>query len=287
MTGRNLRGAMILLVAGNFLAILSDVVIKWQGGEVALLQFVFLRLLCGLVLLLPFLPMVDRGRLFAGTAIHLVRAHVGLFGVVCMVIALTSLPLATANAIFYAAPVLVMLFAVVFFGERLTAVSLIAVSSGFAGVLVMLRPVELEWAGLSALGLAAALAINALLVRKLPAGQSLAHTLLLNHLYMVPVALGLALWEGAVFDPGLLVAAFGSAFFILGYNATIVLAYRHVAASQVTSAEYTGLIWAIVLGWMWFGEAPDAWFYVGAGLIVVPLMLQSRSRRPRTTVPAC
>lgn len=44
--------------------------------------------------------------------------------------ALSSLPLATANAIFYAAPLLVMVLSVVFFRERLTGLSLLAVISG-------------------------------------------------------------------------------------------------------------------------------------------------------------
>ena len=83
-------------------------------------------------------------------------------------------------------------------------------------------------------------------------------------------------------------AAFGSAVFILGYHTTVILAYRHVAANQVTSAEYTGLIWAIALGWWWFQEVPDAWFFIGSALIVGPLVLLSLAerRRKRVTTPA-
>jgi drug/metabolite transporter (DMT)-like permease len=273
MSGRTLNSAILLLVLGNFVALLSDVIIKWQGAGIAVFQFVFLRVLITLVLLAPFWSMVDRHRFFAGSRVHLVRAHVGLAGILCMIVALNTLPLATANAIFYAAPVLVMVLGVAVFGERLTTWSLVAVISGFAGVLVILRPVELGWASLSALGVAAALAINALLVRRLPMGQSLVHTLLLTHLYMLPAALALMLWEGAAFDPMLLATALGSAVFILGYNMSVLLAYRHIAANQVTSAEYTGLIWAMLVGWLWFAELPDAWFYLGSAMIVLPLLL--------------
>lgn len=281
MSGRTLNSAILLLVIGNFLAIISDSIIKWQGGDVPIFQFVFIRVLCTIVLLLPFWRMIDRRRLFQGSRVHLLRAHVGLGGILCMIVALNTLPLATANAVFYAAPVLVMVFGVWVFGERLSWLSLLAVISGFLGIMVILRPVAMSWEALSALGLAAALAINALLVRKLPAGQSMVHTLMLTHVYALPATLVLTLGEGAPFDPSLLLTAMGSSLFILGYNMTVLLAYRHVAANQVTSAEYTGLIWAMLIGGFWFGEIPDLWFFLGSAMIVTPILLQSLAEHRR------
>jgi drug/metabolite transporter (DMT)-like permease len=251
---------------------------------VPIFQFVLIRVLCTVLMLLPFAAMIDRRRLFAGTKIHLIRAHVGLAGVLCMIVALNNLPLATANAVFYAAPVLVMVFGVWFFGERLSWLSVFSVVSGFLGIMVILRPVEMSWASLSALGLAVALAVNALLVRKLPRGQSMVHTLMLTHIYVIPAALVLTLLEGAPLDPSLIPAAFGSSFFIMGYNITILLAYRNVAANQVTSAEYTGLLWALVVGWLWFSEVPDLWFYLGSAMIVVPILMQSLAEHRRSRI---
>jgi drug/metabolite transporter (DMT)-like permease len=192
-----------------------------------------------------------------------------------MVVALGALPLATANAIFYAAPVLVMVFGVALFGERLSKSSLFAVVGGMLGVIIILRPTEMNLAGFTALGLAVALAVNALLVRKLPREQSVVHSLLLNYLFALPAALVLALVEGAPIDWGSLGAAFGSALFILGYNMTVILAYRHVDANQVTASEYTGIVWAFAIGWLLFAEVPDLWFWVGTTLIVVPLLVQA------------
>ncbi len=275
MSGRTVNSAMFLLVIGNLLAILSDVVIKTVSGEVALFQFVAMRLVVSLVLLLPFIGLFDRKRPFAGLGIHLIRGHIGLGGVVCMVVALGALPLATANAIFYAAPVLVMVFGVVFFGERLRRSSLIAVISGLLGVVIILRPNEMSLAGLAALGLAVALAVNAVLVRKLPHKQPVVQSMMLNYSLALPAAVVLALIEGEALDLSALSAAFGSSVFILGYNMTVIMAYRHVDASRVTAAEYTGLVWAFVMGWLLFTEVPDAWFYPGALLIVGPLLVQA------------
>ena len=274
MSGRTVHSAIVLLTIGNLLAIFSDIIIKLQGeaGDLPVLQFVFMRVLLTVAILLPLWRHIDADALWRGSRIHAVRAHISMVGLFCMVIALTTLPLATANALFYATPLLVMVLAVVFFGERVTWLSMLAVVSGFAGILVILRPVELSWAAFSGVGAAFALGTNALLVRKLPAGQSTAHTLVLTHIYALPTALLMALWEGAAWDWGLLLAAGGSAVFILGYNTSVLLAYRHVAANQVTSAEYTGLIWAVLFGWWWFAEVPDLWFVLGSTMIVGPLM---------------
>src|SRR5690625_277277 len=272
MQGKTVNSAIFLLVTGNLLAIFSDVLIKWASSdELAIFQFVAVRLVFTVLLLTPFLRRVDWDNLWQGSRVHLVRAHVGLGGIICMVVALGALPLATANAIFYAAPVLVMFISVVFFRERLTKTSLFAVVGGLIGVMIILRPTQMNLAGLAALGLAVALAISAVLVRKLPREQPVAHSLLLNYMFSLPAALLLALIEGAPVDFVSMGAAFGSALFVLGYNMTVIMAYKHVDANKVTASEYTGILWAFILGWLFFAEVPDVWFWVGTTLIVVPL----------------
>lgn len=279
MSGKTVGSALLLLVLGNALALVSDVFIKLLEPGAPVFQFAFLRCVLTLLLLVPLWKQIDRGRLFEGGRVHLVRAHIHLGGILCMIVALSTLPLATANALFYAAPILVMVLSVVLFRERLTALSVIAVVSGFAGIIVILRPVAINWGALAALGAASALAINAVMVRKLPKQQSTVHKLFLTYLMVLPASFALMLVEGAAWDPSILFSALGSALFILGYNVTVLLAYRQVDANQVTSAEYTGLIWAVAFGWIGFGEVPDWWFVIGSGMIVVPLVLIGLQQR--------
>jgi drug/metabolite transporter (DMT)-like permease len=270
------------------MAILSDVFIKLLEPGAPIFQFAFLRCVLTLAFLLPLAGHLNRGQLFSGLKIHTLRAHIHLGGILCMVVALGNLPLATANALFYGAPILVMVFSALVFRERLTPLSVLAVFSGFTGIVVILRPVEFNWAAIAALGSALALAINAVMVRQLPKQQSTVHKLFLNYLLILPVAGALALWEGAEWSPGILLSAAGSALFILGYNITVLLAYQQVDANQVTSAEYTGLIWAVLIGWIGFNEMPDLWFAVGSAMIVVPLILvglHSRQRSHRVLRP--
>lgn len=282
MSGKTVPSAILLLIIGNALALMSDVIIKLQDADAPIFQFILVRTLCVLLILLPWTRQIDRQQLLRGWKIHLLRAHISIFGIACMVVALKSLPLATANAVFYAAPLLVMLLGVLFFGERLRLPSTIAVISGFAGIVVILRPVAFDWAALSAVGVAFTLALGVLLVRKLPAGQSTVHSLVLVHWLMLPALILLTLLEGARWQASILLTGLGSAFFILCYQVTVLKAYRWVAANQVTSAEYTGLIWAMLGGWVIFGERPDAFFVLGSLMIVLPLLwLGLREGRPR------
>lgn len=278
MSGKTVHSAILLLVIGNALALISDVFIKLLEPGAPIFPFAFLRSLFTLLLLIPLAKQIDYRRPFKGMKMHALRAHIHLIGMLCMIIALGNLPLATANAVFYVAPILVMLLSVFFLRETLSPLSVTAVFSGFLGIVLILRPVEFNWAAIAALGSAFTLAINAVLVRQLPEEQSTVHKLVLNYLLILPAAGLLALMEGASWNSGMLISAAGSALFILGYNITVLLAYRKVDANRVTSAEYTGLIWAVGIGWIWFDEKIDIWFLLGSLMIVVPLILLSLPR---------
>ncbi len=285
MSGKTVNSAILLLVIGNAMAIISDVFIKLMEPGAPIFQFAFLRCVITLLLLLPLAGQLNRKHLFSGFKVHAVRAHIHLAGILCMIVALANLPLATANAVFYAAPILVMVLSTILFREKLTPLSVFAVFSGFTGIVVILRPMEFNWAAIAALAAAFALAINAVMVRKLPKEQTTVHKLLLNYLLIIPAAGALAVWEGAAWDSSILISAVGSAVFLLGYNITVLLAYKQVDANQVTSAEYTGLIWAVGIGWIWFSEVPDLWFLAGSTMIVVPLILIGLKHRRRSQTP--
>lgn len=284
-TSKHLNTAILLLVAGNFMAIIADVIVKIMGSEVPIFQHIFVRTLIIMALLSPLYRQFDWQTPLAGLRIHLLRA---LFNFVCMfaiITALTLLPLATANAVFYLAPILVMLLAVVMFKERLTRWSLLAVVSGFLGVIVILRPVDLGWGALAALAGAWALAFNAVLVRKLPLHQSTVHKLMMSNLLALPIITVCFIWEFVTQDTGwdrrAIFAAVGSSIFVMAYSISVLKAYKTVDANQVTSAEYTGLIWAALIGWIWFSEVPDLWFLLGSAMIVIPLVMLSIEQNRR------
>ncbi len=118
--------AMLLLIVGNLIAVLSDSLIKSVGNEVPIFQFVFFRQISAVLFLLPVCLLTKKTHFLEGFKWHAVRAHVWLLGAIFMVLAISSLPLATANAIFYAAPLIMLPLAAIFFGEQLSKQSVAA-----------------------------------------------------------------------------------------------------------------------------------------------------------------
>lgn len=273
---------MLLLIVGNLIAVISDALIKSVGNDVPVFQFVLFRQVSAVLFLLPFCLLSRPTHFMEGFKWHAIRAHVWLLGAIFMVFAISSLPLATANAIFYAAPLMMLPIAALFFKEQLSKQSVAAAIMGFLGVLVIIRPDQIDWAAISAFVVAMSIAVNNLLIRKIPREQSVMHTLLMTNLAGIPVALLLVFIEGKPWDWGAFPVAAGSSLFIMIYAATCVLAYRSIESNKIASAEYSGLIGAAVIGFIWFDELPDIFMAVGTVMIIVPLIwLSKRERRIR------
>ncbi len=265
--------AILLLVFGNFTASLSDVAVKLLDGEVPTFQYVLLRQLFSLALIFPlwFRQQPSARRLYS-PGLNVLRAHLILIGSACMVIAITHLPLATANAVFYAAPLLMLSLSILLLKETPSAPKIIASLVGFLGVLVVLRPSEFHWAAVFALGTAMTLALFNVTARKLPTQQTVISTLFWTTLLSLPAAsvLAISVWEPLNSKGLLLILA--SASLILAYNGVAVAAYKKAPAGNIAVAENSGLLFVTLFGIVWFNEVPDWLTVVGIIMIVVPLI---------------
>jgi drug/metabolite transporter (DMT)-like permease len=291
MSGRTVSSAILVLVLGNLMATICDVLVKLASANDSVFQFTFYRVLFMCVVLAPFVVFKKTEQPLAGLKLHVLRGNLWILSSVLLVVSLSQLPLSTANAIFYITPIFIILLAVIFYRERLTKSVMFAAISGFLGVLVILKPSYIGWGMLSALGFALVLAINSLLVRKLPQGQGAMHGLFIAQVCALPVAGGLAIWEGSSLSWEQLGLAFSASICSVLYSLGCLVGYRYVASSQVSSAEYSGLLFAILAGFVMFGESVDVSLLLGAALIVVPLVyigrkdiLAERAKRRRMAV---
>ncbi|WP_373292899.1 DMT family transporter [Shewanella algicola] len=264
--------AMVLLVLGNIVAVLSDALIKNMPTGTAVYQFVLFRQLTAVLMLLPFCLINTKSKLFSHVKWHFVRGHVWLFGAIFMVLSLQALPLATVNAIFYTAPLLMLPLGFLFYRDKLTIPTIAVSIIGFIGIIIVVQPTQISLAAISALIVAVTMATNNLLIRKLPYHHNVVQTLFLTNLMGIPFALSLAIWENQPLDWSPLLTAASSNLFILIYAGICVFVYRTVEAHKISSAEYTGLLGAVVVGIMWFDEVPDMSLVIGSALIILPLV---------------
>jgi len=195
---------------------------------------------------------------------------------------LSVLPLANANAIGFAMPLFVAALAVPMLGERLEMARLLAVLAGLGGALVIVRPGSDLFTpyALLPLGMALFNALYQILTRKI-AGLEHPLTSLVWGALVGAGLLSLAapfVWVApqAVFHGVLIV--------VIGVLASVghwllIKAYDHASATLLAPYTYSSLIWAMLMGWLVFGDFPDGWSLLGMAIIVLAgLYLANRQR---------
>lgn len=255
--------------------------IKWLGAKYPTGQIVFFRSAFALVPLLAWLAW--NGRL--GTELrtrnlfgHLVRGLAGSCAMFATFVGLIYLPLSDAVVIGYAAPLATVALAALLLGERVRAYRWSAVAAGFGGVVIMLLPeLAIDRPGGAgggyligaafALGGALAVALAMVQVRRMSATETTGaivfyFTLLTTILGGATIALG---WTApGPFDLAILVGIG-----VVGGVGQILqtLSYRHADASVIAPFDYVSMIWAVGLGWLLFGDLPDAAVVAGGAVI--------------------
>jgi drug/metabolite transporter (DMT)-like permease len=209
------------------------------------------------------------------------RGLISIVGMFCNFGALARLPLVEANAISFTTPLFSVALAALVLKERVRIYRWSAVIVGFIGVLVVLSPHlsgdELVFAAASATtvaGLAYALtgafanAGTVIQTRRL--AQSETTSSIVFYFSLFCAIAGLVTWPFGWISPtgGELAALIGIG--VLGGVGHIVLteSYRYASASVVAPFDYTAMIWALILGYLMFGEAPTIMIVLGSLIIV-------------------
>ena len=262
-----------LLIFGNLFSALYDVSIKWmpEGSNAA--TFLLIRQVLSVLMLLP-LWFAAQCPTSKHLKLHLFRANTGALGAVCLIMGLMALPMATVSSLFFSAPLIIVLLGCVLLKEKVTPSQWLATILGFIGILILLRPSEINWFGIAVLIAALTFAINQLALRKLPGTESPAVTLMLYNALSIPLVAVMVAVQGLEGLSWQLVAiAALSNSFLLAYHWFCVLAYRRAQASQVAIAEYSGLLFCVFFGWLLFEEWLDALSWIGAAFIVLPSLI--------------
>ncbi|MDP5219354.1 DMT family transporter [Ruegeria sp. 2205SS24-7] len=273
MLSPNLRGA--LLMCGSMAGFtFNDAVIKYLGTALPLFQIVALRgvLTCFFLYLLARrlgmfhlrFPAHDR-------VLVLIRCLSEVAVTYFFLNALLHMPLANVTAVLQALPLTVTLGAALFFREAVGWRRMLAIGVGFCGMLLIVRPGA---EGFTSHSYFALLAVALITVRDLVTRRMSAQVPSLMVSFATAVTVTLAAGFASLSEPrvpvtlplaGLILAASG--FILLGYLCS-VLVMRVGEVSFVAPFRYSGLIWALVLGWIVFGDWPDPVTMLGGALVV-------------------
>lgn len=266
----NLRGALWVLLAMALLSVMSALV-KTVGQRLDVFQIAFFRALFGLAVILPFMLRVGRAGFATRRPLtHVARGILGVSAMMCGFYAVTRLPLADATAITFTKPLFLVLLAAPFLGETVGPRRWAAVAIGFAGAVIMVRPggAGIDGAALVALGGALLVAIVTVVIKKLSETERPVTILFYFGITSTAVAAipAAAVWRAPTLAELALLLTIGA----LGATAQTctIRAYRVGEASAITPFDYARLLFAGLLGMVFFAEFPDAWTLLGAGIIV-------------------
>jgi S-adenosylmethionine uptake transporter len=252
----------------------NDTFMKATAGAVPLFQLLFLRgiLATGFIGTLA----VARGAFRARPTrqdwlLIALRSLAELGAAYFFVTALLHMPLANMTAILQVLPLSVTLASALFLRELVGWRRMGAIAVGFCGMLLIVRPGTEGFNIWSVYALLSVLCVTArdLAVRRM--SRSLPSLFVtFSASFTVLVASGLAcLWgDWAPITPTLAWLILGAAVFVVGGYHFSVQVMRQGDIAFVAPFRYTGLLWALVLGWLVFGDWPSALTLAGASIIV-------------------
>jgi len=272
--------AVGLKVTAIGLFTLMAAIIKFTSDHVPAGEAVFFRSLFAIPVIVVWLIM--RGDLRHGLIAKKPMGHVwrGVLGTTAMGMTFTGLgmlPLPEVTAIGFATPIFTLILAAVFLGETIRMIRISAVLIGLAGVLVMIWPRLSGGADLSDTAtLGAMLILFATLARAMVQIHirqlvQTEHTAAIVFYFSI-TATGLSLltlpfgWVVPSWNVLLLLVCSG----LIGGVAQILVtsSYRFAAASMLAPYDYASMLFAIVIGYVWFAELPTLVMLAGATLVI-------------------
>ncbi|WP_299349905.1 DMT family transporter [uncultured Shimia sp.] len=272
-TYRPVVGVFWMLVTGAcFVAV--NALVKSLGGRVPAAEAAFLRYILGIVFLLPMIRPILNARLTRRQlGLFSLRGVVHTLGVVCWFYGMSLLPIAEVTAMGYLTPVYVTIGAALFLGETLALRRIMAVVAAVIGVLIILRPGfrELSPGHLAMLCTALFFSVGYLTAKKMSDEVS---PVVVVGMLSVTVTIGLAPLAFAVWVPPSfwdLVILFCVACFATAGHYTMTLAFAAAPVTVTQPVTFLQLVWAVLLGWLMFGESIDIWVITGGAVIIAAI----------------
>jgi len=272
------------MLAGMFLFALNDAMGKWLVASYGVGQVLLIRSLAALIVQAPFLWAFGLARLFRleRPGLQALRVVFSSIEVFCFYLAVRDLPLADVMTWWLAAPIYVAALSPLLLGEKVGLWRWGAVAVGFVGVVIALGPSG----AVSPVATAAAIVGTLCFALMMITGRSLRGTPDTALVFWQLVGAGVA---GAVAAPLAWAPPTPVDWTLLGLLGVVAMgahlcvnrALKLADASLIAPLQYTLLLWAMILGWLFFGDIPRAAMLLGAVLIVGSgLALSLRARTP-------
>ena len=273
MSEQRARSAALWMLLAGLMFAFMDAGMKWLADSYSPFQVATLRSLAALPPVLLWIVLRGRTRTLLPVhwPLHLLRGVLGVGVMAGFVYGVAHMPLSTAYAIVFVAPLMVTALAVPLLGEKVGPRRWAAIFVGLVGVLVVLRPGVTGVAtgpGLVLVVAALCYAVAAITVRKLAQRDS-PEAMVFWFLALLSVfggAIAAFDWQPVQRGHLWIIAVIG----LTGAVGQIALthAFRLGEASQIAPLEYAGLLWVVLLDLAIWQVLPDGMTWAGAAIII-------------------
>ena len=189
-------------------------------------------------------------------------------------------------AILQATPLMLTIVAALLFAERVSLKRWGAVVLGFTGVLIIIQPgtAAFDWASLYALGAVASLTCREIITRHLPEKTPDLFPAIITSILVLVFAMAVTPFENwGTLTPQLMLYLAAAALFMTGATYFAITMMRLGDVSFTAPFRYSGIIWSVILGILFFQEWPGLATWTGAGILVISgLMLIKEEQTNKT-----
>ena len=271
---------IVLLVLGVGLFTINDAISKWLTVIYPVSQFIFVRGSFAVLTVLIFVSFsggIGQLRLINWKG-QTTRSAAQAIGTLLLVSTLGFLPLATVTAMLFASPIMMAALSGPMLGERVSWQRWCAILIGFCGVLIMVQPGTDSFQLLLVVPLLGALALSVrdILSRSLARTETATAILFMGVLGQMLVGLvAIPLEAGPVKGGWISIEPFH--FAVLAASGCVsgcgqflvVQAFRNAEASLLAPFKYSTLLWAVAIGFVFWGEVPSPAILAGAALVML------------------
>lgn len=268
----NYRGVVYMMIGAAFLSLMDAVAKVIVEANYPVLQMLAVR--GWIVLTLMILWMLYEGS-FAQLKTrrplaHFARAVLGLLAPLFFFVSLKDLPLADATILFFVSPFLMTALSVPLFKEKVGLHRWVAIIAGFIGIVIVVRPGSASFQMAALLPLAASVCYVGIMLLGRFLGSTESNLTIIFYVTLGSTIVSSVaqpwVWEPVSLpDLGVM---FVMALLYLGGSYFLLRAFIVAEIGAVAPFEYSGIIWAILLGYVFWGDVPDEIVFLGASIVV-------------------
>lgn len=267
------------MIASGLLFSTMGALIKYISTQLPNEMVVFFRSAMGLLVLMPWVW--QRGLSQMKTKHlrgHLLRGLAGLAAMYCYFYAIAHLPLAEATLLNYSTPLFVPFIAATWLGEKISRRLWVAIGTGFAGILLILKPGMEIFTPVSLIGAASGLfaALAMVSIRRLTHSEPTLRIIFYFSAVCTAVSAVPLLWRWQSPGPDLWVLLVAVGVLASLAQSLLTRAYSCAPAAQVGPFTYSTVVFAAIAGGVFWGEIPDILSLAGAVLVCLAGILTIR-----------